>query len=524
MKAKIRLVRFNPVTGDVRGNTERIVAAAREAAGAGVDAVVFPQSALGGACPGDLQRRGAFVDAVDAELRRLERALPEGLPLVLGTPLRMRDGVCSAMVAYGAGGGRGRRVVCSSEFAGAGTWGVVEAGEGRLGVLLGDVAKGDIPAGACDALVRVQSMVYLRGQERAGEAEAEKLARRFGVPVLGVNLSGAQDGVVFDGAAVGVAADGTVGARSGLFGEGAWDVEFGEGGAVSGKVEEVPGELAAVWGALRTGIRDYAVKNRFPGALVALSGGIDSALVAALAVDALGAGKVMGVTLPSSITSSETLEDALELARRLGIPCLRIPIAPAVDAFGKMLEAGCAGVDWAAPLPGTLVEENLQARVRGVVVMALSNRYGHLVLATGNKSEVSTGYATLYGDMCGGFAPIKEVPKTMVFALSRWRNGQGDGEVIPASTIERPPSAELRPGQKDSDSLPPYDVLDPLLERYMEGREGVAELVASGVPEDVARRVARLVGRSEYKRRQGAPGVVLEPARWRMPITNGFME
>jgi NAD+ synthase (glutamine-hydrolysing) len=522
MKAKIRLVRFNPVTGDVRGNAERIVAAAREAAGAGVDAVMFPEGALGGACLGDLQRRRAFVGAVDGELRRLEGELPEGLPVVLGTPMRTRDGVCNAMVAYGAGGKRGRRVVCSSEVACA--WGVVEVGGGRLGVLRGDVAREAIPAGACDALVRVQSRVYLRGQERAGTLEAGKLARQFGVPVLGVNLSGAQDGVVFDGAAVGAAADGTVGARSGLFGEGAWDVEIGEGGAVSGKVEEVPGELEAVWGALVTGIRDYALKNRFPGALVALSGGIDSALVAALAVDALGAGRVMGVTLPSSITSLETLDDAQELARRLKIPCLKIPIAPAVDVILGMLDPSFESVDWAEPLPGTLVEENLQARVRGVVTMALSNRYGHLVLATGNRSEVSTGYATLYGDMCGGFAPIKEVPKTMVFALARWRNGRGDGEVIPASTIERPPSAELRPGQKDSDSLPPYDVLDPLLERYMERREGVAELAASGVPEDVARRVARLVGRSEYKRRQGAPGVVLEPARWRMPITNGFAE
>jgi NAD+ synthase (glutamine-hydrolysing) len=305
-----------------------------------------------------------------------------------------------------------------------------------------------------------------------------------------------------------------------LFGEGALDVEVEKGGGIAGGVAPVPEELEAVYAALVTGIRDYALKNHFPGALIALSGGIDSALVAALAVDALGPERVMGVTLPSTVTSSETLDDALDLARRLGIPCLRIPIAPAVDAVLGMLEPAFASVDWAKPLPGTLVEENLQARVRGVVAMALSNRYGHLVLSTGNKSESSTGYATLYGDMCGGFAPIKDVPKTLVFELARWRNRRG--EVIPPSTIARPPSAELRPGQKDTDSLPPYDVLDPVLERFMEGRESVADLVASGVPGDVARRVARLVVRSEYKRRQAAPGVTLSAERWRMPVTDGF--
>ena len=504
MKAKIRLVRFNPVTGDVRGNGERIAEAARDAGKEGAGVVVFPQMALSGNPTGDLVRRPAFMGAVQEELQRLREVLPQGMPVVLGTPLGMQTGVEPAVVVVE--GGQMRVVDKEKPIAADGI---------RIGFAEGVEA---------DILVRMEARVYLRGHEREGETLARQAAKKAKVPVLGVNLSGAQDGLVYDGVAVAVGADGEVKARSGLFGEGAWDVEVGEGGEVSGEVAPVPGELEAVWGALATGIRDYALKNRFPGALVALSGGIDSALVAALAVDALGPERVMGVTLPSGITSSETLEDALELARRLKIPCLKIPIAPAVEALGGMLEAGCAPVDWAEPLPGTLVEENLQARVRGVVTMALSNRYGHLVLATGNKSEVSTGYATLYGDMCGGFAPIKEVPKTMVFALARWRNGRGDGEVIPASTIERPPSAELRPGQKDSDSLPPYDVLDPLLERYMEGREGVAELVASGVDEAVARRVARLVGRSEYKRRQGAPGVVLEPERWRMPITNGFRE
>ena len=258
----------------------------------------------------------------------------------------------------------------------------------------------------------------------------------------------------------------------------------------------------------------------------ALSGGIDSALVATIAVDALGKDRVFGVTLPSVVTSNETYSDALDLARRLGIPCLKIPIAPAVDALSGMLAPACAEVDWANPLPGTLPEENLQARIRGVLVMALSNRFGHMVVTTGNKSEMATGYATLYGDMAGGFALIKDVPKTLVFELARWRNGRG--EVIPPSTISRPPSAELKPGQLDSDSLPPYDVLDPILELYVERQAGIADVLAAGFDEATVRRVARLVDRSEYKRRQGAPGVKITPKAFgrdrRMPITNGFRE
>ena len=210
----------------------------------------------------------------------------------------------------------------------------------------------------------------------------------------------------------------------------------------------------------------------------------------------------------------------------MGIPCLRIPIAPAVDAFAGLLGPACAAVDWAQALPGTLMEENLQARIRGLVAMALSNKYGHMVVTTGNKSEMATGYATLYGDMCGGFALIKDVPKLLVFELARWRNRRG--EVIPPTTISRPPSAELKPGQRDSDSLPPYDILDPILERYVEQQAGVREILADGFDEATVRKVARLVDRSEYKRRQGAPGVKITPKAFgrdrRMPITNGFRE
>lgn len=294
--------------------------------------------------------------------------------------------------------------------------------------------------------------------------------------------------------------------------------------------------LSDLWSALVFAIRSYADQNHFHGALIALSGGIDSALVATLAVDALGPARVFAVTMPSSITSSETLTDALDLARRLRIPCLTLPIAPSVNALRTSLDAAIAtgSGTWPAsplpqPLPNSLMPENLQARVRGTLLMSLSNLYGHLVLATSNRSESLTGYATLYGDMCGGYAPIADLPKTLVFELSRWRNAQSASpalpagiEPIPPSTIERPPSAELRPGQKDSDSLPPYDVLDPLLDAYVDRATPLSDLPAD---RPTALSVQRLVLRSEYKRRQAAPHPLLRhPAPPPFPLLSSFRE
>ena len=518
---KIRLVQFNSWAGALGRNAEGIVAAARDAAAAGVDAVFFPAQALCGQPLGQLVVRKEFKAAIDAELERLAATLPPEITVVLGTT--MGNGLELSGGALAFRGGK-MEIVCRMrglmspyDMPQSGT---MELGGLRVGVCIsGGDRSGKLPEG-CDLLVRLGARPWLRRGERYDGGELRETARTAGVPVLYVNQTGGQDECVFGGEALALDRKGNVRARAPLFGEGTLDVEIGPRGGVSGPIAPEPDEVETIYGALRTGIRDYTLKNHFPGAQVALSGGIDSALVAALAVDALGPERVMGVTLPSTVTSSETLEDALDLARRLGIPCLKIPIAPAVEAITGMLEPAFASVDWAKPLPGTLVEENLQARVRGVVTMALSNRYGHLVLATGNKSESYTGYATLYGDMCGGYAPIKEVPKTMVFALARWRNRQG--EVIPPSTIARPPSAELRPGQKDTDSLPPYEILDPILDRFVEDAESVADLVASGVPEDTARRVARLALRSEYKRRQAAPGVALTLTFPHLPLTNGF--
>ena len=543
---KFALVQMNPTVGAVKDNAEKIVRFAQAAAADGADVAVFPELALCGYPPDDLVLRPRFMEAVEAEIDRLAAALPAGLLAIVGAPLReggklhnaallvsggRRVGVARKMLLPNYGvfderrifapgvlplihGFKGARVavhVCEDSW-----W---PEGESFLGL-----------RGNCDLLVNLSASPYCRGRVNDREAMAKKAAAALGVPMLYTNVVGGQDELVFDGGGMAVAADGTVATRTELFREGTLMADVAPSGGTwvpaPGRLAELPDAREEVYRALELGLKDYVDKNGFPGVIVALSGGIDSALVATIAADALGPDRVIGVTMPSVVTSKETFSDALDLAKRLGIPCLRIPIAPAVDALSGMLAPACAAVDWTKPLPGTLMEENLQARIRGVVAMALSNRFGHMVVTTGNKSEMATGYATLYGDMAGGFALIKDVPKTLVFELARWRNARG--EVIPSTTISRPPSAELKPGQLDSDSLPPYDVLDPILERYVEQQDGLKDILAEGFDEATVRRVVRMVDRSEYKRRQGAPGVKITPKAFgrdrRMPITNGFRE
>ena len=270
------------------------------------------------------------------------------------------------------------------------------------------------------------------------------------------------------------------------------------------------------------GVRDYVGKNGFPGVIIGLSGGIDSALTAAIAVDALGPDRVRGVAMPSVFTSGQSTDDAATLAQSLGIRLDVIPIAPVVDAFEAQLADVFEG------RPRDVAEENLQARVRGTLLMAMSNKNGDMVLATGNKSEMSVGYSTIYGDMAGGFAPLRDVSKTWVYRLASWRNREEGREVIPQATIDRPPTAELRPDQRDSDSLPDYEVLDPILEAYVEQDLPPAALVERGFPDDVVRRVIGMVDRAEYKRRQGPPGIKTTPRAFgrdrRMPITNRYAD
>jgi NAD+ synthase (glutamine-hydrolysing) len=416
-----------------------------------------------------------------------------------------------------------RRYFVSGRDAGRGAV-VFEVAGLKLGLLICEDAWFEEPArlareaGAQLLCVLNASPFHLdKAEER--EARMAERARAVGLPVLYSHLVGGQDEVVFDGASFALAADGTLRARAPSFEEHLLLCEVGRGGQIQGEIHPLPGHEAQAWAALVTGVRDYLGKNGFPGAIIGLSGGIDSALVLAIAVDALGADKVRTVMMPSPYTADISWIDARDMAARLGVRYDEIAIAPMFDAFRAGLAPQFAG------RAEDTTEENLQARIRGTLLMALSNKTGDIVLTTGNKSEMATGYCTLYGDMAGGFAVIKDVAKTLVYRLAEWRNAQGP-EIIPRRIITRPPSAELRPDQTDQDSLPPYAVLDAILARYMEDDQGVEEIVAAGFERTVVERVTRLIKLNEYKRRQAPVGIRITHRAfgrdWRYPITSKF--
>ncbi|MEO8856956.1 MAG: NAD+ synthase, partial [Burkholderiaceae bacterium] len=366
-----------------------------------------------------------------------------------------------------------------------------------------------------------------KGYER--EQKMRERVRACGLPLIYAHLVGGQDEVVFEGHSFALAADGTLAGRARSFSEQLFEVNVQSTGAdlcIQATIEPERSLEADLWDALVLGVRDYLGKNGFPGAILGLSGGIDSALVLAIAVDALGAEKVRTVMMPSPYTADISWIDARDMASRLGVRYDEISIAPEFEAFKASLAAEFAG------LAEDTTEENIQARIRGTLLMALSNKFGAIVLTTGNKSELATGYCTLYGDMAGGFAVIKDLAKTTVFRLARWRNAHdpyGTGkQPIPERIITRPPSAELRADQTDQDSLPPYALLDEIVERYMENDESIESLVASGLPASDVERVTRLIKISEYKRRQAPIGIRLTHRSfgkdWRYPITNRFRQ
>jgi NAD+ synthase (glutamine-hydrolysing) len=400
--------------------------------------------------------------------------------------------------------------------------GIFPVGDTRVGITICEdiwVRRGPVAREAkegANLILNISASPYHAGkwEERRGLVAAH--ARRTGLPVAYCNLVGGQDELVFDGGSMVVAPRGELIARAEMFSEELLLCEIG-GPSEGGFVAPIPRIEEEIFRALVLGTRDYVEKNRFPGAIIGLSGGIDSSLVAAVAAEALGPSRVLGVTMSSPFTSPESVEDAHALASNLGIRCLDLSIGDAFEAFGRTLAEPFAG------RAADTTEENLQARIRGTILMALSNKFGEIVLTTGNKSEMSVGYATLYGDMAGGFAVIKDVFKTMVYRVSRRYNESRGRDVIPARVLTKPPSAELRPDQKDSDSLPEYDLLDPILKMYVEEEKSVTEMAAAGYPEDVVRRVVKLVDRSEYKRRQAPPGVKITPRALgkdrRMPIT-----
>ncbi|SDT65416.1 NAD+ synthase [Actinoplanes derwentensis] len=573
---RIALAQVNSTVGDIPGNVAAVRRWSREAADAGAHLVAFPEMMLTGYPIEDLVFRNSFVEAS----RQALTALAEGLAAdglgELAVVVGYVDADGPPAISSAAVPGSGRRDASALLHRGAvvatyykhhlPNYGVFdedryfEPGDTLTVVRLGgadvaltvceDIWQAGGPFSAArragvGLVVNINASPYELNKDDVRLALVQRRAIEAGAAVAFVNMVGGQDELVFDGDSMIVSAGGELLARTGQFSEEllVHDLELpvaadnapapdGRDGMmierflVSGDISEISGtadggiadrlpDHAEIWSALVLGLRDYVDKNRFRSVIFGLSGGIDSAVVAAIAVDALGPERVVGVSLPSGFSSGHSKDDAADMAKRTGLDYRIEPIQPMVDAF--LANMSLSG----------LAVENLQARVRGVILMALSNQEGHLVLTTGNKSELAVGYSTLYGDSVGGFNPLKDVPKTMVWQLARWRNTQGDPP-IPENSITKPPSAELRPDQKDSDSLPDYEILDPIIKGYVDHDLGRDELIAAGNDPALVDRTLRMIDLAEYKRRQSAPGTKISGKAFgrdrRLPITNLFRE
>jgi NAD+ synthase len=545
-KRVILLAQLAQSVGDVTGNADRMLAV--HAANPRADLILFPELQLIGYPPEDLVLKPALQQRAEAELARLAEATAGGGPAMLVGTVRVREGRLYNVMALLADGAIAA-VREKYELPNYGTFdekrvfapGPLPEPIDIYGMRIGVPICEDIwlPT-VCAHLAKAGAEILLVPNGSPFEVDKDDLRRdgiaaarvaETGLPMIYVNRVGGQDELVFDGASFVLNGDGTVAHQLPEWQEDVVETlwEKGEAGWTcwEGVVHEQDASPADAYHAMMVGLRDYVAANRFPGVVLGLSGGIDSALSAAVAVDALGADKVWCVMLPSRFTGKESLSDAAECARMLGCRLDTIPIAAAMKAFDGMLAPVFEGRQ------PDLAEENIQSRIRGLTLMAISNKFGPMLLTTGNKSEMSVGYATIYGDMAGGYSVLKDAYKTLVFALSRWRNanrprlGLGpDGPVMPANVIDKPPSAELRADQKDSDSLPPYDILDPILQGLVEEELSVGEVVARGYDRDLVVRIERLLYVAEYKRRQAPPGVKLGRRNFgrdrRYPITNAF--
>ena len=552
---RLALAQIDPTVGDIEGNVRLISESIERARDQGAQLVLLPELCVSGYPPEDLVLRRDFLDAARQGLDGIAGGV-EGIVALVGFPeLRERPAEelgrfdplidpppppaynSLAVLADGAVQATYRKcdlpnygVFDERRYFEPGIEpGLVEVDGTLVGLTVCEdiwhpgFPEADEAAAGASLIVNASASPYHRGKGRAREGMLAERARDNGAAFALCNTVGGQDELVFDGASVVVGADGEVLARAAQFEPELLVCDLGpsgDGRAQAHIAEPLASEEAEVYAALRLGLRDYVEKNGFDHVVIGLSGGIDSALVALIAVDALGADRVSVVVMPSPHSSESTQGDARVIAANLGVEMIEIPIAEAMEAYEQALGASFEGTE-----PG-IAEENLQARIRGNLVMALSNKFGWLVLTTGNKSELSVGYATLYGDMAGGFAVIKDVFKLLVYRLVRWRNEQEGRELVPASVIERPPSAELRPDQLDEDSLPPYETLDRILEAYVERDEGIDSLAAQGLPEEVVLDVIRLVDRAEYKRRQAPPGIRVSTKAFgrdrRLPITSRF--
>ncbi len=556
MTLSICVAQLNLCVGDLMGNAHKIVDSARAAHAAGARLVLTPELSICGYAAEDLFLRPAFVTACDDAVKWVadELASMKDLHVVVGHPVGGDERTRSVAVQKRF---NAASVLCAGRlthtyfkrelpnyqvfderryFAPGSAACVFVVGEGadavRVGLLICEDAWFEAPArearaAGAEMLAVINASPFHVGKGYEREQTMRERVLACGLPMVYAHLVGGQDEVVFEGHSFALNADGALAARAPSFREAQFMTQAARVGGrwmLSGSVAPERTADSDLWDALVLGVRDYLGKNHFPGAIIGLSGGIDSALVLAIAVDALGPERVRTVMMPSPYTADISWIDAREMAGRLGVAYQEISIVPEFEAFRASLASSFAGRAEDA------TEENIQARIRGTLLMALSNKFGSIVLTTGNKSELATGYCTLYGDMAGGFAAIKDLAKTTVFRLARWRNANdpyGSGVApIPERIITRPPSAELRPDQTDQDSLPPYEVLDTIVERYMENDESIETLLADGLAPADVERVTRLIQINEYKRRQAPIGIRVTHRSfgkdWRYPITNRF--
>jgi NAD+ synthase (glutamine-hydrolysing) len=532
---RVALGQINTTVGDLAGNVERMATVAKEATDAGADIVCFPELAVPGYPPEDLVLRPSFVEDNLGALEELARRVADGCAVMTGFVDRAGMGLhnSAALLRDGRVEERYAKIKLPNYgvfdekryFVPGDASCTIRAASSALGLSVCEDAWWPGPPFDAyarehtDVILNINGSPYHHGKAHERLEICRARALETGSWIVYVNAVGGQDELVFDGGSIVVAPDGELAHHAALFEEDLLVVEIDGADSNAEMRAAWPEGPAEVYAALRLGLGDYVRKNGFRDVVLGLSGGIDSALVAVLATDAVGMQGVRALAMPSPYSSPESVEDALELGRRLGIRVDTIRIDETFDAYRRALAGVFGGTE-----PG-VAEENIQARIRGNLLMAMSNRFGSMVLATGNKSEYAVGYATLYGDMAGGFAPIKDVPKTLVYELARWRNAQG-APPIAERILDKPPSAELRPDQKDTDSLPPYDVLDPIVEAYVEDDRSPEQIVADGADPALVERVVTMIDRAEYKRRQAPPGVKITPKAFgrdrRMPITNRY--
>ena len=546
---KIALAQLNPTVGDVAGNTDKVRRARDQAAAMGADVVAFPELFIAGYPPEDLVLKPSFQAACRSAVEALARESTSGPALLVGTPWLHEDGkLYNAYALLSGGFVKALRFKVDLPnygvfdekrvFAPGPVPGPILVKGVRVGIPICEDIWGPevvecLSETGGEILLVPNGSPYWRGKTEHRLNIAVARVVESGLPLIYLNMLGGQDELVFDGASFVLNADRSVGAQLPIFREAValteWRRETGGWRCVDGPITPQDENDKTDYGACVLGLRDYVEKSGFKGVVLGLSGGIDSALCAVMAVDALGADRVRCVMLPYRFTSQDSLDDAAKIAKALGVHYDILPIESAVLGLEKVVGPVFEG------RPRDVTEENLQARARGVILMAISNKFGLMVVTTGNKSEMSVGYATLYGDMNGGFNPVKDLYKTEVFRLSELRNawkpeaGLGpEGEVIPRNVIVKPPTAELRENQKDQDSLPPYDMLDQILKRLVEREEPIATIVAAGFERDTVLRVGRLLDLAEYKRRQAAPGVKVTLKNFgrdrRYPIVNRFRD